>query len=286
MTASPAKLDRSRYELEVEDDFEAPDLDTRLWIPYYLPQWGSRAESTARYEIGGGRLRLRIDADQPLWNQEFGGPLRVSSLQTGLFAGPVGSRLGQSRFRDDLVVREAQATLALYTPRYGLFEMEARALEDPANMVALWMIGFEDEPERSGEICICEIFGRDVSPTRARVGVGVHPFGDPTILDDFSAEPVEIDARQAHWYAAEWTPDRVAFYVDEGLVKLVRQSPTYPMQFMLGVYEFADGPDPPSPADRYPKEFVVERFRGWRPASGPGARPTAIPRDRSSSAGA
>jgi hypothetical protein len=49
------------------------------------------------------------------------------------------------------------------------------------------------------------------------------------------------------------------------------------MQFMLGLYEFADGPEPASPADRYPKQFLVEAFRGHRPAAGPGARPSAFP---------
>ena len=37
------------------------------------------------------------------------------------------------------------------------------------------------------------------------------------------------------------------------------------MQFMLNIYEFADDPGLPSPPDRYPKTFVVERFRGYRP---------------------
>jgi hypothetical protein len=136
-------------------------------------------------------------------------------------------------------------------------------------MVALWMIGLGDRPERSGEICICEIFGRDVGPDTARVGMGLHPFGDPAINDEFAAEPLAIDARQAHWYAAEWTPDHVAFYVDELLIKVVRQSPSYPMAFMLDIYEFAEGPGPASPPDRYPKEFVVEHFRGSRPIGDP-----------------
>jgi hypothetical protein len=45
----------------------------------------------------------------------------------------------------------------------------------------------------------------------------------------------------------------------------VYQSPSYSMQFMLGIYEFADGPALRSPADRYPKEFVIDWFRGYRP---------------------
>jgi hypothetical protein len=69
-------------------------------------------------------------------------------------------------------------------------------------MVALWMIGYEDEPERSAEICVCEIFGKDVEAHRARVGMGVHPFGDARIVE-FSAEKLPIDVRDFHVYAAE-----------------------------------------------------------------------------------
>jgi Glycosyl hydrolases family 16 len=190
--------------------------------------------------VGGGTLRLLIESDQEPWSPEFTGNLRVSSLQTGVFAGAVGSAVGQHRFRDGVVVREAQRNVALHTPQYGLFELSARALSDPRNMVALWMIGYEDEPAHSAEICVCEIFGRDVGPLQTLVGMGVHPFGDLAIKDEFAAEAVDIDARGSHTYAAEWTPEEVAFYVDERLIKVVRQSPSYPMQFMLNIYEFAD----------------------------------------------
>ena len=258
-------LDRSEYELEREDDFSATELDPSLWLPFYLPQWSSREASAARYAIHGGKLHLLVEADQPPWCREFDGWLRVSSLQTGVFAGPLGSSVGQHQFRDGLVVREEQPDVALYTPRYGLFELRARAPDDPDNMVALWMIGHENEPRRSAEICIFEIFGRDVTADSAKVGMGIHPFGDPAIADEFSKETLPIDAREVHTYAAEWTPDHVAFYVDDRLIKVIRQSPAYPMQFMLNIYEFADGPDLRSKPGRYPKVFEVEAFRGYRP---------------------
>jgi hypothetical protein len=182
--------------------------------------------------------------------------VRVSSLQTGLYAGPVGSGIGQQRFHPDAVVREAQENARLYTPQYGRIELRAKALDDPDGMVALWMIGYEDEPERSGEICVCEIFGREVRKDGALVGMGVHPFGDPTLVDDFSKVEVPIDVRDFHEYAAEWTPERVAFFVDGGLVKTVEQSPAYPMQLMLGIYDFG--------AAERRKEFVVDSVRGYR----------------------
>jgi Glycosyl hydrolases family 16 len=223
------------YELEFEDTFAGDSLDLGRWIPHYLPQWSTRERSAARYEVGDGYLRLLITSDQQPWCPEYDGEVRVSSLQTGVFAGPVGSQIGQHRFTPAAVVREAQRNTRLYTPQYGRIELRAKAIDDPRAMVALWMIGYEDEPERSAEICVCEIFGRDVQPDRAAVGMGVHPFGDPSIVDEFSAETLPIDAREFHVYAAEWTRDEVAFFVDGELVKTVRQSPAYPMQLMLGI---------------------------------------------------
>jgi hypothetical protein len=194
--------------------------------------------------------------------------VRVSSLQTGAFAGQVGSTVGQHRFHPAAVVREAQPNVRLYTPHYGRIELRARALDDTRAMVALWLIGYEDEPERSAEICVCEIFGRDVTPEEAIVGVGVHPFGDPLVSDDFSRVAVAIDARELHVYAADWSPEGVAFFVDGEQISSTEQSPAYPMQLMLGLYEFpADVPDDsPTP---YPKELVVDYVRGYRPAADP-----------------
>ncbi|HEY3006024.1 MAG TPA: glycoside hydrolase family 16 protein, partial [Kribbellaceae bacterium] len=117
---------------------------------------------------------------------------------TASYSGPLGSGIGQSRFRDDLVVREEQAAQRLYLMRHGYVELRARAIADPDAMVALWMIGYEDVPERSGEICVCEIFGREVSPGAAAVGMGVHPFGDPALTDEFSKVRVEADVTEFH----------------------------------------------------------------------------------------
>jgi Glycosyl hydrolases family 16 len=249
-------------ELEFDERFEGDTLDETRWLPYYLPHWSSRERSAARYDISGGVLRLLVEADQDPWCPELDGELRVSSLQTGVFAGRLGSAVGQHRFKPAAIVREEQPNVRLYTPHYGRIELRARATDDPRSMVALWMIGYEGDL-RSGEICVCEIFGRDVAPDQAAVGVGVHPFDDPLLDDDFAQLPVPIDARDFHTYAADWRPGRVEFFVDGELIKIVDQAPDYPMQLMLGIYEF-----PPAEGDdaggAYPKEFAVDYVRGYR----------------------
>ena len=90
---------------------------------------------------------------------QFVGRLRVSSLLTGMFAGPVGSVIGQHPFREALVVREAQRNVALYTPQYGLFELRARALADPASMITVARTSWESDEESAERQCREEIGG-------------------------------------------------------------------------------------------------------------------------------
>ena len=107
--------------------------------------------------------------------------------------------------------------------------------------------------------------------------MGVHPFGDPSIRDEFAAEEVAIDAREPHTYSVRWTSTDVAFYVDDRLVKVVDQSPAYPMQFMLDIYEFSDGPGLPSPDRSLPKGLrgrVVQRLPAGRRT---GCAPAGVP---------
>ena len=253
----------SGYELEWDERFAGGGLDRSRWVPHHLPQWSSREQSAARYELADGCLHLLIEADQRPWCPALDGETRVSSLQTGVFAGPVGSSTGQHRFKPGAVVREAQENVRLYTPQYGLFVLRARGVSDADSMAAFWMIGYEDRPERSGEICICELFGTDAGGGAASIGMGVHPFGDPSLVDDFERVRVPIDVRELHEYAAEWTPERVTFFVDGHAVKTVHESPGYPMQLMLGVYRFSGD----QPAESYPVRFTVDGLRAYRPRS-------------------
>ena len=232
---------------------------------HYLPQWSSREASAARYEVGGGTLRLVIEADQPPWCPEFDGQTRVSSLQTGVFAGPVGSPVGQSRFTPGLVVRQAQENARLYTPRYGLFELRAKAIDDPRCMVALWMIGYEDEPDRSAEICICEIFGRDVAADRAGVGMGLRPSGTRGSATSspsrtWPSTPATSTSTRPSGHPGTWPSSSTTSW----------SSWSSSHRAIHAVHarhlRVPRGRQPPQPADAYPKQFVVDYFRGYRSA--------------------
>lgn len=250
------------YILEFEDDFSSSNLDLAKWFPYYLPQWKDRESTRARYRLDGHQLGLTIEEDQKPWAPEHNGEIRVSNLQTGVFSGPVGSPFGQHRFKEGLTVQEEQESLALYTPTYGLIELRAKAIKEPGCLVALWLIGFESDPRDSVEICVMEIFGRDIHENGAILGVGIKKHHDPRVEEDFSKVAVQSDVCDWHTYSVEWTSESVAFYFDEVCLKTVNQSINYPMQLMLNIYEFSREEG----AGTYPKEFAVDWVRGYKRA--------------------
>jgi hypothetical protein len=256
-------LDRTRFRLEFDEDFAGEALDPQRWISHYLPQWTTPERSAARYDLRRGLLRLRIDADQPAWRVEDG-EMRVSNLQTGALSGPVGSSIGQHRHRPDLKVRTAQSTRRLYTPSGGLAEAVMRASPDPTCMLAFWLVGFEASPEDSGELCVAELFGNAVGPDRSRVRIGVKAHNDPRLAWDMEEVPLDLDATDWHTYSAEWTSERVRFFIDDELIRSVHQGIGYPLQLMVDLFEFPNGPqrDPTT----YPKTADVRAVRGYRPA--------------------
>jgi hypothetical protein len=254
------RLDRSGYRLELEERFDGPTLSEERWVDHYLPQWTTPERSAARYDVTGEGLSFRIDVDQPAWRDEDG-ELRVSNLQTGSYAGPVGSELGQHRHRPGLTVVTPQPTRRLYTPTGGMVEAELRADPDPTCMLAFWLIGFEERPEESGELCVAELFGDAVAGPRARVNVGIKAHHDPRLSDDMATVELELDGTDWHRYAVAWDADSARFYVDDVLVHGCAQGIDYPMQLMVDLFEL------PRSADRdpaaYPKRGWVRSVRGW-----------------------
>jgi hypothetical protein len=243
------------------DDFAGPDLDLSVWVPSYLPQWSSRAASAATYAVRDSCLHLTIPVEQGLWCPDDHDALRVSGVQSGVFSGPVGSTVGQQPVREGARVREAQPTRWGWTPRFGRLAMRARMDLTSRSMAAWWLVGLEDQPDRSGELCVVEVFGDALTPEGAAVGMGVHPFRDPRLVDDFAAPRVPIDVTQFHTYSVDWTPDGASFAVDGTVVRTVDVVPDYPMQSMVAVFDFPDRAVPGDAAQAaHVPALVVDRI--------------------------
>lgn len=249
----------------VDERFTTSPED-RGWTLAYLPAWSSRAEAAADARTGPDGLHLAIRPGHPLWCPGDHTPaLRVSAAQSGSWSGPAGSTRGQQPFRSGQVVREEQPARWAYTPYRGRVEVTCRATVGPGSMFSAWLVGIEDVPERSGEICLVEVFGETVGtgpdglPTAA-VGSGGHPFRDPGLRERFSAPRMPVDVAAWHTYAVEWRAGSLTFEVDGTVTRELAQAPDYPVQLMLGVFDFPDLPHAPSgPAV---PELVVQRVRG------------------------
>ena len=59
---------------------------------------------------------------------------------------------------------------------------------------------------------------------------------------------------------ADWRPDRVDFFVDDEHVRAVEQAPDYPMQMMIGVFDFPERPAAAGHAGHVPL-FVLDYVR-------------------------
>lgn len=232
----------------MEDRFDGNELDRSLWVPWYLPHWSSRAAAQATYEVRDGELRLTIPPGQPLWAEGIHEtPLRVSGVQSANFSGPVGSTIGGQPFLPGQTVREEQEQFWGYTPLYGHVEIRMRAVLSPRSMAAFWLSGIEDRPERSGEICVVEVFG--TAPQD--IGMGLHRFRDPVLTEEWGTVTLPIDVADFHTYAVDWRPDLLLFSVDGTIVKRVNQAPEYPVQLEIAIFDF------PEKADLVPGEVPV-----------------------------
>ena len=258
----PGTLDRTAYELEFDESFTDSGLDPRRWVAHYLPHWTTAERSAARYELKPGLLRLRIDADQPAWRVRDG-EMRVSNIQTGTFAGPLASPIGQHRHPRRPRRGTEQTTRRLYLPSLGLVEAVLRASPDPTCMLAFWLVGFEEEfPAASGEICVAELFGPAIGARQSRVRLGVKAHNDPRLHDDMEEIALELDATEWHTYSAEWTRDRIRFFVDDQLVRSAYQRIDYRLQLMVDLFEFPADTHRDTPS--YPKIGEVKAVRGYR----------------------
>lgn len=253
---------------DLDERFDGDGVDPAVWLPHYLPAWSSRAATAASHRVEDGRLVLDVPVDHPLWCPgDHEPPLRVSGVQTGSWSGPVGSTLGQQRFREGQAVREEQPRFEGCLVGRGRVAITARMRLSPRSMAALWLNGMEDDPEqlRCGELCVFEVFGNALGTgarPSAEVGMGIKAFRDPTLQQDFAAPRLDVDVAEDHTYAVDWDEAVAVLTVDGEVVRRCPRPPTYPMQLMLAVFdvpEWSTGGDDHLVPELSVDRVVVER---------------------------
>jgi hypothetical protein len=69
--------------------------------------------------------------------------------------------------------------------------------------------------------------------------MGIKAFRDPALTQDFDSPRLAIDVADTHTYAVDWDAEEAVFSVDGDEVRSCPRPPTYPLQLMVAVCDFA-----------------------------------------------
>ena len=213
------------------DDFDGRDLDTSVWLPHYLPMWSSREATRASYRLEDSCLVLDIPPDHGLWLPEDH-PLRCGSPACRAATGP-----GRSAApRPAAGVRRTggpRGAAGVRRPPPGRavdLEIRCRMTLSPRSMAALWLCGFEDEPERCGG----DLRGRGVRQGRRARRVrrrSASASSRSATLTWPRTSPLRgcrSTSREFHTYAVDWDADEAVFTVDGEEVRRCAGPPVVP----------------------------------------------------------
>ena len=249
--ANPLK--KPGWKLDFHDEFDGPELNDKVWLPYYLPHLTTRERAAADYEFRDDAIVIKIEKDHPVyrdtWPNKKKGHMLVSSIQTfekdGLHA----------KLKDG----HHEPVFDGYTTKYGYFEIRAKIPGGSGGHMAWWMVWCQDKPNQNAEIDIVE----NPFHITANMYVNIHAWNDPSIRKEEIRTPLGFDIADTwHVYGFQWDRTGMKFYVDNILMGKSSNSPAYRMATILGFYRNCgwDGPND----GIYPKELAVDYFRVYK----------------------
>lgn len=250
--ANPLK--KKGYVLTVNDEFEGPVLNQKLWIPYYLRQRVSDEASMADYEFRDGAIVLKVTEDKEAYNSNG---LRISSIQT--FEKPDLHKPGK---RKDIPNR------AYFLQQYGYYEIRAKTQAGPGNCSTFWLLGRQNDSTETGEIDVIEQAGNLGVNS---VAWNLYDWHDERLRPRITNMGYQNRLRfnrdlttTFNIYGCEWTPTEIRMYLNNELINTIPKSPQYPMGVFLSLYVGNDWFGKLDPEASYPKEFIIDYFRAYR----------------------
>ena len=248
---------------ELDERFQGDALDPEVWFPYYLPHWSSREQSAATYSIRDGELHLMIPTESL-----SGAPTSTTS-RSGL--GSTDGQLRRAGRLDDWPTAlrggaegggGATDLLGLHAP-FRPRRSRTCAAHDAALDVRLLAAGIEDEPERSGEILRRRgLRRRDRGWISGPLEWGSSSFRDLHLTERLlGAASLRSMCPSATPMRLIWNPSPSTSPSTRLPVRSLDQSPGYPMQLMIGVFDFPARDPSGRWADHVP-ELVVSSVKG------------------------
>ena len=169
-------------------------------------------------------------------------------------------------------------TFGKFSQTYGLFEARIKVPFGQGMWPAFWMLG--DDIGKigwpgCGEIDIMENIGKEPSMIHGSIH-GPGYIGNVGIEAPYTLPGEQRFADDFHVFAVEWSPDSIAFFVDETMyVKRTRADlrPGWkwvfdkPFFLILNLAVGGDWPGPPDSSTHFPQEMLVDYVRVYEPTT-------------------
>lgn len=260
------------WELYYQDEFNNKELDRLSWSDYYLRNWATEGDKSAKanYSFEDGAIVLKIDEGAKPWSP-LDGKVISSGIQsfekTGLH------KFGSNKYDQSRVIPTFDGSA---TTKYGYFEIRAKLPDETdGSHNAWWMIGNQEDMniyESGADYVTNQMMEVDINESPFKniqnntIVSTYHPYETDSISDATASydridpEIADID-NEFHTYGLEWNENELIFYFDNQEFRRIKVKIDHRLATLLGIYANSWGGD-----DKgiYPKEFTVDYFRIYK----------------------
>lgn len=211
---------RPGWTLTWYDEFNGTTLDPTKWVAEAGNGFWNADRSAYVSGWGNDELQCYTSAPENLVVRD--GTLRLIARRDTVRDVSSRDTSATCAYTSARVKTRAQNGEALFAQQYGRFEFRARLPETQGMWPALWMLPLEETYgtwAASGEIDVMEARGQNPTVVLGTLHYGaqwpnnVHSGMDYTLPDNGRIS-------EWHTYAIEWTPRRIAWFVDDSLYQV------------------------------------------------------------------
>jgi beta-glucanase (GH16 family) len=218
--ATMGNADRPGWTLTWYDEFNDSTLDATRWVAEQGNGfWG--ADSSA-YVSGWGNDELQCYTNSPKNLVLRDGTLRIIALREPVRDVASKDTAATCAYTSARIKSRAQNGEALFAQQYGRFEFRAKLPETQGMWPALWMLPLKDTYgtwAASGEIDVMEARGQNPQVVLGTLHYGAQWPNNVHTGKDYTL-PNNGRISDWHVYTIEWSPRRIAWFVDDSLFQV------------------------------------------------------------------
>jgi len=215
--ASIGNADRPGWALTWYDEFNGTTLDATKWVAEQGNGFRGADSSASVTGRGNDELQCYTNAPQNLVVRD--GTLRIIALKETVRDVASKDTAATCAYTSARLKSRAQNGEALFAQQYGRFEFRAKLPETQGMWPALSMLPLKDTYgtwAASGEIDVMEARGQNPTVVLGTLRYGAQWPNDVHTGMDYTL-PNNGRISDWHVYAVEWTPKRIAWFVDDSL---------------------------------------------------------------------